>query len=92
MARQAGRQQGLPAAPLHNNFSIAARRVSFLVCDTRAQGGFKTWKKRWFVLVQGELSYYAQSSRKELKGSMIICDCEVVRIPEDQVRAALQLF
>ena len=44
------------------------------------------------MLVQGELSYYAQSSRKELKGSMIICDCEVVRIPEDQVRAALQLF
>ena len=25
-----------------------------------AQGGFKTWKKRWFVLSRDELTYYAQ--------------------------------
>ncbi len=51
-----------------------------------AQGGFKTWKKRWFVLSRDELTYYAQPSRKDLKGVMNITDCVVEHSPPTQVR------
>jgi hypothetical protein len=64
---------------------MPARQHSFLLLSDSTQGGFKTWKKRWFVLGWGELSYYKQSSRKELKGNMVICDCVVDCIPADQV-------
>ncbi len=49
------------------------------------QGGFKTWKKRWFVLSQSELMYYTQPSRRELKGSMVVTDCVVEHVPPTQV-------
>jgi hypothetical protein len=54
-------------------------------CNTGLQGGFKTWKKRWFVLSQSELMYYAQPSRRELKGSMVVTDCVVEHVPPTQV-------
>jgi hypothetical protein len=60
--------------------------------DSLSQGGFKTWKKRWFVLSQSELMYYSQPSRKELKGCMVIADCVVVHVPPSQVPAAPQRF
>jgi hypothetical protein len=56
-----------------------------------AQGGFKTWKKRWFVLCRDELTYYAQPSRKDLKGVMNITDCVVERCPPTQVCARAPL-
>ena len=49
------------------------------------QGGFKTWKKRWFVLSQSELMYYTQPSRRELKGCMVVTDCVVEHVPPTQV-------
>jgi hypothetical protein len=56
-----------------------------------AQGGFKTWKKRWFVLSRDELTYYAQPSRKDLKGVMNITDCVVEHSPPTQVQARAPL-
>jgi len=35
-----------------------------------AKGGFKNWKRRWFVLKEGSLYYYKDAAAKELLGVM----------------------
>ena len=46
---------------------------------------FQKWRRRWFVLQQGKLprqyllNYYQDDTKKKLKGTIALDDCEQVR-------------
>ena len=46
---------------------------------------FQKWRRRWFVLQQGKLprqyvlNYYVDDSKKRLKGTIPLDDCQQVR-------------
>ena len=50
------------------------------------QGGFhRNWKKRWFVLVGGVLTYYANEKKKEVKGVVELDNCLVTATKDEAI-------
>jgi len=50
-------------------------------------GTFHNWKKRFFQLKRGELTYYADDDRKDMKGNITLdANASVGEVPDDQLK------
>ena len=66
---------GEPYMPAPNGWR--ATKGQFM---SKRGGVRKNWLKRWFILKGNQLKYYSDDSMKDLKGSIDMRHCSVVRI------------
>eukprot|EP01112_Ceratiomyxa_fruticulosa_P018548 TRINITY_DN594_c0_g1_i1.p1 TRINITY_DN594_c0_g1~~TRINITY_DN594_c0_g1_i1.p1 ORF type:complete len:439 (+),score=108.18 TRINITY_DN594_c0_g1_i1:321-1637(+) len=49
---------------------------------TKEGGGFKSWKKRWFVLKAGKLSYFKGKGDTEVLGEISLATCGHIKVTD----------
>ena len=68
-----GKKKGLPKA---------SNKEGFLM---KRGGSRKNWKKRWFVLKNGDISFFESNSDKEPKGSFHLLGCQIQDVDTDEI-------